>query len=251
PKPDGMSGALLGPATTDEAMGAFLRSEGVPHETIADEAALAERVATLLANGAVVGWVQGRMEFGPRALGARSILADPRRPEMQRALNLKIKFRESFRPFAPAVLEERVADVFELNRPSPYMLLVASVTDRPAEVASDPGEGFERLQRLRSTLPAITHVDYSARIQTVDRSTNLRFRHLIEAFERKTGVPVLVNTSFNVRGEPIVCTPTDAYRCFMATGMDYLVLGTHLLDRRDQPASHRLTTGAVREFEAD
>ncbi len=250
-RPDGMTGALLGPATSDDTIGTWLRSEGVPHESIADEAELADRVAALLADGAVVGWVQGRMEFGPRALGARSILADPRRPEMQRTLNLKIKFRESFRPFAPAVLEERVADVFELDRPSPYMLVVAPLADRPADAATVPGEGFERLQHVRSALPAVTHVDYSARIQTVDASTNLRFRRLIEAFDRQTGVPVLVNTSFNVRGEPIVCTPADAYRCFMATGMDHLVLGNCLLDRRLQSLEHPLTAGARREFEAD
>jgi carbamoyltransferase len=249
-RPDAMSGALLGPALPDDALAAFLRDHGLPHETLHDDDTLAERVAGLLADGAVVGWVQGRMEFGPRALGARSILADPRRPDMQRALNLKIKFRESFRPFAPAVLEERAAEVFELDGPSPYMLVVAPVADRPREAAAH-GDGFERLQHVESPLPAITHVDYSARVQTVDRSTNPRFRRLIEAFERRTGVPVLVNTSFNVRGEPIVCTAEDAYRCFMATAMDYLVLGNHLLDRRRQPQAHALTEGAVREFEAD
>jgi carbamoyltransferase len=250
-RPDAMSGALLGPETGDEALEAFLRDQHLPHETLPDDAALGERVAALLADGAVVGWVQGRMEFGPRALGARSILADPRRPDMQRALNLKIKFRESFRPFAPAVLEERAAEVFELDRPSPYMLIVAPVADRPPEGATACGDGFERLRHVRSDLPTITHVDYSARVQTVDAGTNPRFRRLIEAFEQKTGVPVLVNTSFNVRGEPIVCTPADAYRCFMATAMDYLVLGRHVLDRRLQPAAHELTERAVREFEAD
>jgi carbamoyltransferase len=250
-RPDAMSGALLGPETGDEALEAFLREQELAHETLPDDAALAERVAALLADGAVVGWVQGRMEFGPRALGARSILADPRRPDMQRTLNLKIKFRESFRPFAPAVLEERAAEVFELDRPSPYMLVVAPVADRPSPQATAPGEGFDRLRHLESSLPAITHVDYSARVQTVDAGTNPRFRSLIEAFERLTGVPVLVNTSFNVRGEPIVCTPEDAYRCFMATAMDYLVLGRHVLDRRGQPAAHALTDGLVREFVAD
>ena len=249
--PDAMSGALLGPETGDDALGTFLRDQGLPHDTCQDDVALADRVASLLADGAVVGWVQGRMEFGPRALGARSILADPRRPDMQRALNLKIKFRESFRPFAPAVLEERASELFELERTSPYMLVVAPLADRPPSAAAVPGEGFDRLHRVESSLPAITHVDYSARVQTVDRHTNPRFRGLIEAFERRTGVPVLVNTSFNVRGEPIVCTPEDAYRCFMATAMDYLVLGSHVLDRRLQPQGHALTAGAVRQFEAD
>jgi len=250
-RPDGMSGALLGPQASDEDLATFLREQGLPHETLPDDTALAERVASLLADGAVVGWVQGRMEFGPRALGARSILADPRRPDMQRELNLKIKFRESFRPFAPAVLEERAGDVFELDRPSPYMLVVAPVADRPPDGSLPPGEGFERLRHVASALPAITHVDYSARVQTVDAGTNPRFRRLIETFGQRTGVPVLVNTSFNVRGEPIVCTPADAYRCFMATAMDHLVLGRHVLDRRLQPSTHELTAGAVREFEAD
>ena len=250
-RPDGMSGALLGPQASDADLATFLREQGLPHETLPDDTALAERVASLLADGAVVGWVQGRMEFGPRALGARSILADPRRPDMQRELNLKIKFRESFRPFAPAVLEERAGDVFELDRPSPYMLVVAPVADRPPDGSLPPGEGFERLRHVASALPAITHVDYSARVQTVDAGTNPRFRRLIETFGQRTGVPVLVNTSFNVRGEPIVCTPADAYRCFMATAMDHLVLGRHVLDRRLQPSTHELTAGAVREFEAD
>ena len=254
---DGMSGALLGPSYSDEEVARFLADEALPHERVTDEASLAERVAGLLAEGAVVGWVQGRMEFGPRALGARSILADPRSPAMQRDLNLKIKFRESFRPFAPAVLAERAPDFFELERPSPYMLVVAPVRGRPQDVpdtapGEPPAEGFARLRSVRSGLPAITHVDYSARVQTVhDDGTNLRFRRLIDAFGRKTGTPVLVNTSFNVRGEPIVCTLTDAYRCFMATAIDYLVLGDCLLDRRLQPAGHSLTVGADRTFEAD
>jgi carbamoyltransferase len=250
-RPDAMSGSLLGPETTDAQVAAFLQAEGLPHERFDDETVLADRVAELLAEGAVVGWVQGRMEFGPRALGARSILADPRRPDMQRALNLKIKFRESFRPFAPAVLEERAAEFFQLDGSSPYMLVVAPVLDRPDGAVTAPGEGFERLRQVRSALPAITHVDYSARVQTVDRSTNPRFRALIEAFAGQTGVPVLVNTSFNVRGEPIVCTAADAWGCFMATGMDYLVLGNCLLDRRLQPQGHRLAATAERKFEAD
>jgi carbamoyltransferase len=254
---DAMGGALLGPAIDDDAIEQFLEAQGLPHQSFPDDASLAGHVAELLAEGAVVGWVQGRMEFGPRALGARSILADPRRTEMQKALNLKIKFRESFRPFAPAVLEERAAEFFDLGQPSPYMLLVAPVRGdgeaRQAEAtAAEPaGDPLARLARVRSVLPAVTHVDRSARVQTVDRDSNPRFRLLIEAFNDKTGIPVLVNTSFNVRGEPIVNTPADAYRCFMATGMDYLVLGRSVLDRHHQPAGHALQDGAVRQFAPD
>ena len=246
---DGMSGAYLGPAWSDEEVEQFLREQGLPYERL-DRAELVERVAGHLSDGAVVGWMQGRMEFGPRALGNRSILADPRNREMQRALNLKIKFRESFRPFAPAVLRERVADHFELDRPSPYMLLVAPVRNAKANDPAAGRQGLDRLQAVQSPLPAVTHVDASARVQTVDHSTNDAFADLIEAFRRKTGVPVLVNTSFNVRGEPIVCSPTDAYRCFMATAIDYLVIGSCLLDRTRQPARHPLLEGR-REFEPD
>jgi len=247
---DDMSGAYLGPAWSDEEVEQFLREQGLPYERL-DRVALVERVAGYLAEGAVVGWMQGRMEFGPRALGNRSILADPRNREMQRALNLKIKFRESFRPFAPAVLREHVGSYFEFDRASPYMLLVAPV--RNAKAGGDGAaalHGMERLQAVQSPLPAVTHVDLSARVQTVDRSTNDAFTDLIEAFRRKTGVPVLVNTSFNVRGEPIVCSPTDAYRCFMATAIDYLVIGSCLLDRTRQPAGHPLLEGRL-EFEPD
>jgi len=245
---DAMSGAYLGPEFDDEAVARFLVGQGIPHERLAPEER-AERVAGLLAGGAVVGWMQGRMEFGPRALGNRSILADPRNPAMQRDLNLKIKFRESFRPFAPSVLAERTGECFELDRPSPYMLLVAPVRGA-AHIEAAGLQGMERLRAVRSPLPAITHVDGSARVQTVDRSTNAAFHHLIEAFERKTGVPVLVNTSFNVRGEPIVCTPTDAFRCFMATAMDCLVIGPYLLRREAQRTDHPLLAER-REFEPD
>jgi carbamoyltransferase len=245
---DAMSGAYLGPEFDDEAVGRFLVGQGIPHERLTPEER-AERVAGLLAGGAVVGWMQGRMEFGPRALGNRSILADPRNPAMQRELNLKIKFRESFRPFAPSVLAERAGECFELERPSPYMLLVAPVRGA-APVEATGLQGMERLRAIRSPLPAITHVDGSARVQTVDRHTNPAFHHLIEAFERKTGVPVLVNTSFNVRGEPIVCTPTDAFRCFMATAMDCLVIGPYLLRREAQRTDHPLLA-EHREFAPD
>ena len=248
---DCMAGAALGPEWSDQQIVSFLAAEGIPNEQVPPDD-LAERVAALLAGGAVVGWMQGRMEFGPRALGQRSILADPRRADMQRDLNLKIKFRESFRPFAPAVPVERVGDFFELDRPSPYMLLVAGVRDsdsvRPP--GTDQPRGLERLRAVRSPLPAVTHVDGSARVQTVDATVNPRFHALLEAFGRLTGVPVLVNTSFNVRGEPIVCTPTDAYRCFMGTAMDYLVMGSCLLRRGDQPAGHPLLAGR-RDFEPD
>ena len=248
---DSMAGAALGPEWSDRDIAAFLAAEGIPNEQVPlDE--LAERVAVLLAGGAVVGWMQGRMEFGPRALGQRSILADPRHADMQRNLNLKIKFRESFRPFAPAVPEERVGDFFELDRPSPYMLLVARVrgSDTGSGSGTDRARGLERLRAVRSPLPAVTHVDGSARVQTVDPAANPRFHAVLESFGRRTGVPVLVNTSFNVRGEPIVCSPTDAYRCFMGTAMDYLVMGSCLLRREDQPLDHPLLAGQ-REFEPD
>jgi carbamoyltransferase len=247
---DGMSGAFLGPAWPDQDVERFLRDHDLPYEWL-ERAALVERVAGLLAEGAVVGWMQGRMEFGPRALGNRSILADPRNRGMQRTLNLKIKFRESFRPFAPAVLREHVRDHFDLDRASPYMLLVAPVRD--ASIGGDAVaalHGMERLHAVQSPLPAVTHVDLSARVQTVDRRTNDAFGDLIDAFKRRTGIPVLVNTSFNVRGEPIVCSPIDAYRCFMSTAMDYLVIGPCLLARSRQPASHPLLQGRL-EFEPD
>jgi carbamoyltransferase len=247
-----MSGAHLGPEWSDLEIEQFCRDHGLPHEQLAPEA-LAQRVAARLAEGAVVGWMQGRMEFGPRALGNRSILGDPRNPEMQRTLNLKIKFRESFRPFAPAVLAEHVSQHFELDRPSPYMLLVARVRGwqgSPAYAAGGSLQGLERLKAVRSPLPAVTHVDGSARVQTVDARTNPRFHRLLEAFGERTGVPVLVNTSFNVRGEPIVCSPADAYRCFMSTSMDLLVMGSCVLERIRQPADHPLLAGR-REFEPD
>jgi carbamoyltransferase len=249
---DAMHGALLGPATGDDEVAELLTGQSIPHERLGGTADLAARVAGLLADGSVVGWVQGRMEFGPRALGNRSILADPRNPSMQRELNLKTKLRESFRPFAPSVIEESVAQHFDLDRPSPYMLIVAPVrggTEPPAEPVP-PLAGLDRLKAVRSPLPAVTHVDSSARVQTVSRHTNPRFHALLEAFGRRTGVPVLVNTSFNVRGEPIVCTVADAYRCFMATAMDYLVVGTCLMRRADQRAEHPLRAGD-RSFEPD
>ncbi|RMF57481.1 MAG: hypothetical protein D6746_11000, partial [Bacteroidetes bacterium] len=228
--PDAMQGAYLGPAFSDDAIAAFLEREGIPHEHLPDEDALVRRTAGLLAAGKVVGWFQGRMEFGPRALGSRSILADPRGRDVQRTVNLKIKFRESFRPFAPSVLADRAVDFFDLDVPSPYMLLVA-----PVKGARIEGEGLERLRHIDAPLPAVTHVDGSARIQTVDDATNPRYARLLRAFEAETGCPVLVNTSFNVRGEPIVCTPEDAYRCFRRTHMDALVMGNYLVTRTMLP----------------
>jgi carbamoyltransferase len=230
---DAMKGARLGPAYGDDEIEAFLRSEGATFDRL-DDPALLDRVASLLADGNVVGWFDGRMEFGPRALGGRSILGDPRDPRMQSQLNLKIKFRESFRPFAPSVLAAHAGEYFDLQVESPYMLLTAAVRDShrvQTRRDSGVGSGFERLREVRSHIPAVTHVDWSARVQTVDAERSPRFHALIRAFERITGCSMLVNTSFNVRGEPIVCSPADAYRCFMRTEMDALVLGSFLLTR--------------------
>ncbi|PYI94623.1 MAG: hypothetical protein DME97_01210 [Verrucomicrobia bacterium] len=226
---DAQGGSFLGPSY-DAAT--FLEQHTIPHTAMNDDE-LPSRVAELLEQGKVIGWFQGRMEFGPRALGNRSILGDPRRLDMQQKLNLKIKFREGFRPFAPAILEERVSDCFELKNTSPYMLLVAPVKEtlRLNGEGEEPSDMITRLKQRRSTLPAITHVDYSARVQTVSAVTNPSFYGLLTAFEQRTGCPVLVNTSFNVRGEPPVCTPEDAYRCFMKTEMDYLVVGNCLVDK--------------------
>ncbi len=238
--PDAQRGSLLGPRAADDDVRAFLDGAGAVYEEYADDASLCEAVAGLLADEQVVGWFQGRMEFGPRALGARSILGDARSPVMQSVLNRKIKFRESFRPFAPSVLRERVDEFFEM-RPrsnSPYMLFVAPVRES-RRIAVDETEtaaqGIERLQAPRSDVPAVTHVDYSARVQTVDADQHGRYAALLRAFEAKTGSPVLVNTSFNVRGEPIVCTPEDAWNCFLATDMDVLVLERFVIRKRAQP----------------
>src|SRR6202041_1956610 len=207
-----------------------------------DEPALLELTAQALADGRAVGWFQGRMEYGPRALGNRSILADPRNRDMQRTLNLKVKYRESFRPFAPAVLAEDVSDWFELDRPSPYMLLVADVGQRRRveHNGADHLDGLDKLKIIRSEIPAVTHVDYSARVQTVHRETNPRFHALLSAFKAKTGCPVLVNTSFNVRSEPIVCTPEDAFRCFMGTDIELLVAGNCVARKEDQDPALRV-----------
>ena len=236
---DSMQGAYLGPAFSPEEIEQFLLSVGATYQRL-DRDDLLGRTAGLLADGMIVGWFNGRMEFGPRSLGARSILGDPRNPRMQADMNLKIKFREGFRPFAPSVIRERAGDYFELDVESPYMLLVAPVReDRRMPTSGDPQNlwGIEQLNVVRSDIPAVTHIDYSARVQTVSHDTNPDYYDLIKAFEARTGCAVVVNTSFNVRGEPIVCSPADAYRCFMRTHLDALVLGPCLLLKTSQPAS--------------
>ena len=238
PGKDAMQGAHLGPEFSPDEIERALRSQGAAFERV-EGGALRRRVAQLLAEEKIVGWFDGRMEFGPRALGARSILGDPRSPRMQAQMNLKIKFREGFRPFAPSVLRERAHDYFELECDSPYMLLVAPVKRErqiPMTSAQRTLWGIDQLNVVRSDVPAVTHIDYSARIQTVDHDANPNYYDLIKEFERLTGCGMLVNTSFNVRGEPIVCTPADAYRCFMRTHIDYLAVGPFLLDKQAQPA---------------
>jgi carbamoyltransferase len=234
---DQMRGSYLGPRYEDDAIRRCLEKAGARFQRLDDDVFM-PKLADILAEENVVGWFQGRMEFGPRALGGRSIVGDPRSAKMQTVMNLKIKYRESFRPFAPSVLAERVSDYFDLDSPSPYMLIVAPIKESlriPLTETQKQLFGVEQLKLKRSQLPAITHVDYSARVQTVHKETNPRYHALLKAFEEKTGCGVLVNTSFNVRGEPIVCTPDDAYRCFMRTEMDYLVIENYLLDKRDQP----------------
>jgi carbamoyltransferase len=228
---DAMKGSCLGPRDNETEIEAYLQSQHVPYTKYSREQ-LPDVVAELLAQGKVVGLHQGRMEFGPRALGCRSIIGDARSPQMQSVMNLKIKYRESFRPFAPSVLREHVAEWFELDGESPYMLLVAQVAPQQLVKITEELTGFEKLKVRRSEIPAVTHVDGSARVQTVTRETNPLYWEIIEAFRKRTGCPVIVNTSFNVRGEPIVCTPADSYRCFMRTEMDYLVLETLLLSKK-------------------
>jgi carbamoyltransferase len=227
-----MDHAFWGPSFSDAEIRRFLDAKEAPYRSFSREEMIRETARLLDQEQAVVGWMNGRMEWGPRSLGARSILADPRNQDNWSRVNLKIKFRESFRPFAPAVLEERTSAVFDLDRESPYMLLVCQVKDlKPFEHVQDG----RTLQRFTSALPAITHVDGSARVQTVRRDQHADFHDLLAEFDRRTGCPVLINTSFNVRGEPIVCTPEDAYLCFMRTDMDVLVLGNQMLLKRDQP----------------
>ena len=231
---DSMQASLLGPGFADDEIEIVLRSHNAVFQKL-EKDALLDFAVGLLKTEKVIGWFQGRMEFGPRALGNRSIIGDARSTKMQSVMNLKVKFRESFRPFAPIVRRERVADYFELEVESPYMLLVAPVKKELCREVSPEVKGLERLKEIRSTLPAITHVDYSARIQTVEREGNPLLYDLLLRFEQATGCGVLVNTSFNVRGEPIVCTPDDAYRCFMNTEMDYLIMGSFIIERTAQP----------------
>ena len=244
PQPlDSQQGSLLGPAYSDETIASFLDSIGAEYQRCDSDADLCDCVADLLASEKVVGWFQGRMEFGPRALGGRSILGDARSPAMQSVMNLKIKFRESFRPFAPSVLEEHAHDYFEMSpgQESPYMLLVAPVRQSQRIGGNGQAElrGLEKLKACRSTIPAVTHVDHSARVQTVDPQRHGRFQRLLERFYAKTGCPLIINTSFNVRGEPIVCTPEQAYRCFLATHIDALVLERFVLVKQRSDESPR------------
>jgi len=240
---DGMQGAYLGPGFTTAEIAERLCSAGAVFRIVEGEEALIGQTVDALTEEKAVGWFQGRMEFGPRALGARSILGDPRSPHMQRQLNLKVKFRESFRPFAPPVLREDVADWFDLDGDSPYMLVVADVLENRRHPVSDQDKalfGIDRLNTIRSEIPAVTHVDMSARIQTVHKETNPRYHALLSAFKARTGCPVLVNTSFNVRSEPIVCSPEDAFRCFMGTDIELLVAGNCIARKEDQDPALRV-----------
>ena len=251
-KHDAMKGTYLGPSFTNKEIELFLKEKGIPYAFVDDDE-LFDNVAHDIAEEKVIGWFQGRMEFGPRALGARSIIGDARSRKMQYVMNLKIKYRESFRPFAPSVLRETVSEYFELDHDSPYMLLVAPVNSSRRIALKDEESalwGIDLLNIAKSDIPAVTHVDYSARIQTVHESTNPRYHRLIKAFQKLTGCSAIVNTSFNVRGEPIVCTPEDAYRCFMRTDMDTLVMENFVLDKKDQPKLEK-DKKWMKEFELD
>ena len=244
--------SYLGNYYTDEEIEDFLKKDEIPFEKLKTEE-IPPKIAELIAGENVIGWFEGRMEFGPRSLGSRSIIGDPRSKEMQSVMNLKIKYRESFRPFAPTVLREHVSDYFDIDCESPYMLLVANIKDEKRVRMSDEEEklfGLEKLKVTRSDVPAITHVDYSARIQTVTKDDNPLFYGVIEEFYKKTGCPMIVNTSFNVRGEPIVCRPEEAFKCFMRTEMDYLIMGSYLLDKKRQKPVE-VDTDSLKEFEPD
>jgi len=246
------SGSYLGPEYSNEQINSFINDGNYKAQKLDDET-LTKKVSKLIADEKVIGWFQGRMEFGPRALGNRSIIGDARSSKMQSTMNLKIKFRESFRPFAPSVLREKVTDYFDVDVDSPYMLLVANVKDERRKIMNDAEKqlfGIDKLNVQRSDIPAITHVDYSARLQTVHSDTNPLYHKLIKKFEENSGCAVIINTSFNVRGEPIVCTPQDAYRCFMRTDMDYLVMGNYLFDKKGQQPLEK-DTDWKKEFELD
>jgi len=248
---DDMKGSYLGPEFTDEEIEEELKLIGANYEKV-NYVDLINKISELLSNEKAIGWFQGRMEFGPRALGGRSILGDPRSDKMQKNLNLKVKYRESFRPFAPSVLREDLKEWFDMNVDSPYMLLVSSINSgKRIEMTREQKKlfGLDKLNLKRSDIPAVTHVDYSARIQTVNKDNNKRYYDLISKFKEKTGCPVVVNTSFNVRGEPIVNTPTDAFNCFMGTDLDYLVIGNCILDKKKQ--DHKFKKDYTKEFELD
>ncbi len=249
---DGMKGSFLGPSFSDEEIESFLSKSGIAYQKLGN-GQVAERIAELIGQEKVIGWFQGRLEFGPRALGARSIIGDARSAEMQTTMNVKIKFRESFRPFAPSVLREKVAHYFKLEKNSPYMLIVAPVKEEhrvPMKKDEESLFGIEKLKIKRSSIPAVTHVDYSARIHTVEKEVNPLFYELIESCEKKNNCPVIINTSFNVRGEPLVCSPEEAFRCFMRTHMDYLILGSFLLDKTKQKPLDK-DSDWLKEFELD
>ncbi len=249
---DFQQGSYLGPAFDNDYIADYLKKNAIPYTKVGDKE-IPEKIADLIADQKVIGWFQGRMEFGPRALGNRSIIGDARSQKMQEKMNLKIKFRESFRPFAPSVLQERASDFFEIDVTSPYMLLVAPVKKAICREMSPEEQnlfGLDKLHVVRSSIPAITHVDYSARLQTVDRDNNPLYYRMIKKFEEKYGCPVIINTSFNVRGEPIVCTPEDAYRCFMRTNMDFLIMGNYLVEKQDQKPLDK-DIDWLKEFELD
>lgn len=249
---DFQQGSLLGPEFRNGYISSYLERNNIAYSELSDEE-IPGKIADLIAEQKVIGWFQGRMEFGPRALGSRSIIGDARSPKMQEIMNLKIKFRESFRPFAPSVIKERVSDFFELDRESPYMLLVAPVKKEIQKEVSDKEHkffGVDKLRFIRSSIPAVTHVDYSARIQTVNKDDNPLYYRMMEKFDEKYGCPVIINTSFNVRGEPIVCMPEDAYTCFMRTNMDYLLMGNLLIEKREQKPLGK-DINWLKEFELD
>ena len=239
---DAMKGSYLGPEYAQDDIESRLKASGARFDVLSEDDAVAQ-TADALADEKAVGWFQGRMEFGPRALGGRSILGDPRSATMQKTLNLRVKYRESFRPFAPSVLREDISDWFEIASDSPYMLMVAPVVEKRRLAMTEDEQklfGIEKLNVPRSDIPAVTHVDYSARIQTVHAETNPRYHALIKAFKERTGCPVVVNTSFNVRGEPIVCTPEDAFRCFMGSDIEVLVIGNCFMKKEDQDPALKL-----------